>query len=97
MPPKKTYYKKGYLIEFMDGSFKLVTTMTRVSYEHVKVEREASTMAFNTDYMMYSSPKTKYGLIPVHAIKDSYEIKWLKVVNSYEIYDLTGNCFKILD
>lgn len=81
----------------MDGSEKLVTTMVRVSYEHVKVERETATMALNTDYFTYTSPKTKYGVIPVHAIKDSYEVKWLKTPLGWEVFDLTNTCIKIFD
>lgn len=96
---KKNYYRKGYLIQFLDGTRKLVKTIQRGSYEYVasEVDAELGTTLkydisnFNTDYIVYTSHQTKYGLIPIHSIKELYEVKFRMVGNVINVYDLKGN------
>lgn len=97
--PKKIYYRKGYLIEFLDGTRKLVKTIQRGSYEYVasEVDAEGGTPTkydisnFNTDYIVYTSHVTKYGLIPIHSIKELYEVKFRMVGNEINVFDLKDN------
>lgn len=94
---RKQYYKKGYLIEFLDGTFKLVSKMKRVSYEVVSIEDTPQIIHFNSDYFIYSSLWTKYGTIPAVSIKEFYEVKWQQKGDKTYVYDLKGKEFKILD
>lgn len=94
---KKIYYKKGYLIKFRDGTFKLVNKMRRASYEVVSMNDTPQIIHFNTDYFIYSSPQTKYGTIPVNSIQEFFEVKWLKKEASTHIYTIDGKEFKVLN
>lgn len=99
---------KGFIIEFLDGTKKLVTKTQMVSSENRITEgkmiseneviaNKVEVVPFNSDYMVYSSPKTKYGLIPSQNIKDLYEVKWIKNGGVYQIFDFKNQQLMVLD
>ena len=93
MKKPRVYYKKGYLIEFVDGTFKLVNKAIKVSYEIKDIDGTPQTLPFNMDYFIYNSPRTKYGTIPATSIKDCFEIKYQVKEGIYHLFDATGKEF----
>lgn len=92
-------YEKGFIVEFIDGTKKLIRNNQLRSYEIVPIPDpdnslkvvEHRLVPYNQDYILYTSPQTKYGMVPTSNIKDLYQVKYKKIKTILKIFDAKGN------
>ncbi len=95
MSKKRERYEKGSIIEFLDGTVKLIKTSFLKSYEVVPIPdpdnpsavRDYRINPYNQDYVMYKSHEIKDGMIPATSIKEMYEVKYRRIGNVTHVYN----------
>lgn len=95
MKKKRDRYEKGSIIEFNDGTIRLIKSSFLKSYEVVpipdpenpKAVQEYKVSQYNQDYVMYKSHDIKDGMIPSSSIKEMYEVKFKRIGNVTHVYN----------
>lgn len=95
---KRDRYEKGFIVEFLDGTRKLIKNNQLVSYQMVPipdpdnpmVAKDTRLIQYNQDYIIYSSPQIKYGMIPTSGIKDLYQVKYRRLGDRIRVFDAQG-------
>ncbi len=98
MKQKRDRYEKGSVVEFLDGTRRLIKKSHLSSYDIVPIPDpdnpakvlEYKHSPYNQDYIIYSSREVKNGMIPSNSIKEIYEVRFKKIGDETVVYNNLG-------